>query len=274
MAEPMLDIRELACGYGNQPVLRGVDMSVAAGEMVGIIGPNGCGKTTLVRAATGILPLSAGSVRINGRDVGAMSPREVARIVAFVAQDREVGFSFDVEEIVLMGRTPHMRRFGWETHRDAEVARSAMRMCDISHLAERNINELSGGERQRAFIAMALAQEPGLLFLDEPTSHLDINHQLGILDIVRDLNRRDGLTVVMISHDLNLASEYCDRLYLLCDGKVFAKGPPEEVLVEDTILATYRARVHMDKSPVTGRPLVILVPGARAAEASRERERP
>lgn len=264
----MLEIHDLVCGYGEVPVLHCISLNVAAGEMVAIIGPNGCGKTTLLRAASGVLLPWSGRVWVDGVDVHRISPRERAKRIAFVGQNVALDFAFDVREVVLMGRSPHIRRFGWESHHDVQVAEAAMAMCDILPLADRPITELSDGERQRAFIAMALAQEPRLLLLDEPTSHLDINHQVGILDIVRGLNQRTGLTVVMVSHDLNLAAEYCDRLFLLRGGRLLTSGTPAEVLTEANINAAYGATVRVQPNPVSGRPHIVLVPGPQQKSAA------
>ena len=264
----MLDVRDLSCGYGGTPVLRDVSFRVDAGEMLGVIGPNGCGKTTLLRAVSGVLRRSAGDVRLDGRSLDAFSRRALARRVACVSQDVIVDFSFEVREIAAMGRAPYINRFGWETAHDRAVVERALVQADVGHLADRVLTDLSGGERQRAFIAMALAQEPRLLLLDEPTSHLDINHQIAILDIVRGLNREQGVTVLMVSHDLNLAAEYCGRLLMLRGGEVAHRGTPDEVLTQGNIRDVYGAEVRMETNPATGRPHVILIPGA-ANESAR-----
>jgi iron complex transport system ATP-binding protein len=259
----MLEVRDVEAGYGDSLVLRGVSFRVERGEMLGIIGQNGCGKTTLLRVMSAVLPLRRGEVKIEGRPVQGMARRELARMAAFVSQDLVVDFSFDVREIVMMGRTPYISRFGWETKHDVDVVSRCMEFADVAPLADRPITDLSGGERQRAFIAMALAQEPRLLLLDEPTTHLDINHQVAIMDILRELNREHGVTVVMVSHDLNLAAEYCDRLLMLHRGVVAHDGAPEQVLTEEHIREVYGVKVRLQQNPVSGRPYVILVAGAR-----------
>ncbi len=256
----VLRITELSRGYCYTEVVHRVSLSVRAGEMLGIIGPNGSGKTTVLRTASGLLRPFHGTVLLQGEDLHKMSASEIARRLAFVSQDILVDFSFTVHEIVMMGRTPHLSKLGWETRRDREVAESAWEFLDVAHIEDRPITEISGGERQRVFIAMALAQEPKLLLLDEPTSHLDINHQVGIMDLIRRMNDDEGVSVLLVSHDLNLAAEYCDRLVLLNEGSVKMMGTPEEVLTEENIKEVYKAAVRLGSNPVTGRPHVMLMP--------------
>jgi len=258
----VLQITELCCGYHETEVVHGVSLSVRAGEMLGIIGPNGSGKTTLLRTASGILQPFGGTVLLEGEDLHRMTTSDVARRLAFVAQDILVDFSFTVREIVMMGRTPHLGRLGWETRRDLDAAERATKFLDVNHIANRPITEISGGERQRVFIAMALAQEPKLLLLDEPTSHLDINHQVGIMDLIRRMNDEEGVSVLLVSHDLNLAAEYCDRLVLLGKGSIVMTGTPEEVLTEENIKEVYSTSVRLERNPATGRPHVMLMPGS------------
>ena len=257
----MLEVRDIEAGYGDASILRGVSFHVPPGRMLGVIGLNGCGKTTLLRVISGVLPARRGDVLIEGKPTRGIARRKMAQLMAFVSQDIVVDFSFDVREIVMMGRTPYISRFGWETRQDLEVVRRAMEFADVADLADRAITDLSGGERQRAFIAMALAQEPRLLLLDEPTTHLDINHQVAIMNIIRELNERRGVTVVMVSHDLNLASEYCDSLLMLHNGVVAKHGAPHEVLTEENIESVYGVKVRMGRNPVSGRPHVMLISG-------------
>ncbi len=256
----ILNISELSCGYGDTEVVHGVSFGVRAGEMLGIIGPNGSGKTTLLRTVSGVLRPFGGRVLVEGQDLHELSPGEIARRLAFVSQDVLVDFSFTVREIVMMGRTPHIGRLGWETGHDRETAERAMKFLDVLQLADRPITDMSGGERQRVFLAMALAQEPRVLLLDEPTSHLDINHQVAILDLIHRMKTGEGVSVLLVSHDLNLASEYCDRLVLFSEGSVKLMGSPEEVLTEANIREVYGTRVRLEKNPSTGRPHVMLMP--------------
>ncbi len=258
-----IEIEALVCGYAAEPVIRGVSLSVPSGEFLGVLGPNGSGKTTLLRGITRVVEPRSGAVRIRGKDVGTLTPREIACEVAFVMQDSAAGagtapLAFTVEEIVAMGRTPYLSRTGWETARDREAVADAMRLAEVTHLADRPIGELSGGERQRAFIALALAQQCDVVLLDEPTNHLDISHQVAVLNLFASLSHEKARTVVGVFHDLNLAAEYCDRILLLNDGVVAALGTPEQVLTADAVRTVYGAGVVIQPSPATGRPHVFL----------------
>jgi len=255
----MLEIRGLVVRYDESEVLHDVHLAVEAGEFVGLVGPNGSGKSTLVRAISRVLPAAAGSIRLDGRDLAAMPQREVARRVAVVAQEATPAFDYSALEIVLMGRSPHLGRFGFEGRRDLAVASECLRATHAEHLAGRPVTALSGGERQRVMIARALAQEPRLLILDEPTAHLDINLQIEVMDLVRRLNAERGLTVVAVLHDLNLAAQYGNRLVLLCEGRVVADGPPAEVITPERVLRAYGTQVEVKRHPATGRPYFTLL---------------
>ncbi|MGH7183094.1 MAG: ABC transporter ATP-binding protein [Nitrospiraceae bacterium] len=245
-------------------VLDGLSFDVESGEILGIVGPNGSGKTSLLKLLAKVLRSQAGDIALFGRDLGAMPQVEVARTVAFVPQESPSAFAFTVMETVLMGRYPHHRGakwntgFGWESSEDLSIAEQAMQSTDLTHLASRSVMDLSGGERQRCMIARALAQEPQVLLLDEPTAFLDLQHQIEICTIVRRLNDERGLTVVLVSHDLNLVSQHCDRLMLLDAGRVFQFGRPDEVIQPEVLEAVYRCRVLVDRHPVSGLPRVTL----------------
>ncbi len=249
--------------YGIITALDGASLSVSGGEIVGVLGPNGSGKTTLLRAMAGGLQPASGRVTLDGRDIRTMRPKAVARRIAVVAQNGYTPFSFSVKDIVLMGRWPHLGRFAVETQRDMDVVALAMEATNVAHLAMRPITELSYGERQRVMVARALAQEPGVLLLDEPTSHLDPRHQVEIMDLVWGLSRRDGLAVVAVLHDVNLASQYCDRIVMLKGGRTVAAGVPGEVITAETIEDVYGVSARVQPHPVNGRPQVLLVPGGR-----------
>jgi iron complex transport system ATP-binding protein len=259
----LLAIHNLTGGYLNEDIIKGVSLNIYQDDFLGIIGPNGSGKTTLLRFATRILKPAKGGVYFLGKDIFELNLKEFCRQVGFVGQDVSCGFSFTVEEIVLMGRIPHLKRMAFETREDFQIAHEALRLTDTLYLKDKHIDELSAGERQRVTIARALAQEPRLLFLDEPTSHLDIGHQIQIMDLLKKLNRNKHLTIVMILHDLNLASAYCSRIALLDKGMIFKEGTPEEVLTYQNIESVYKTVVLVNKNQVTQRPNILLVPGEK-----------
>ncbi len=241
-------------------VLRGVSLELGAGELVGLIGPNGSGKTTLLRVLSGLLAPSRGKVYLDGQDLCAFDRRQVAQRVAVVPQELVIPFAFSAYEMVMMGRTPHVRPILGAGPRDRQVVVEKMELTATSALAERPFGELSGGEKQRVIIAMALAQEPEILLLDEPTVHLDINHQVEILELIKRLNRREGLTVLATMHDLNLAALYFDRLILLNGGQVVANGSPSEVLREESIRQVFQANVQVQEHPTRHTPQVVVLP--------------
>ena len=256
----MLQVKNISGGYGKKIILQDITFQVKEGEVLGIIGPNGSGKTTLLRAVTKVIKPSRGEIILKGKDIGLMDFQEFAKTAAVVSQTLPGGF-VTLEEFVLLGRTPYFKRFQFfETEKDLEAAQKAMMLTDTWRLKDRFLEEMSGGERQLSLIARALSQEPSLLFLDEPTSHLDITHQVYILDLVRRLNKELSLTVVMVLHDLNLAGEYCDRLILLREGRVHSTGYPKEVLTYQTIEEVYRTIVLVTDSPISGKPHVFVVP--------------
>jgi iron complex transport system ATP-binding protein len=268
----MLSLQDISAGYATKLVLEDITLNVPAGEFVGLIGPNGSGKTTLLRVISGALPARRGEVWLRGRKLQEMSRRDVAKIVAHLLQDRALGLAFSVREMVLMGRSPHLPRFGREGERDLAIVERVMDLANVSHVADRPITEISGGERQRALIAMCLAQQPQVLLLDEPTSHLDVGHQLSILDLIRNLNRQSRMTVVAVFHDLNLAAEYCDRLVLLDRGRIAAAGTPVDVLTPEMILNVYKVEVLIERNPVSGAPHVVLTANWRSANKKTNRQ--
>jgi len=254
----MLSIENISAGYDSKLVLRNVSMNVEAGRFIGLIGPNGSGKTTLLRVISGVLAPKDGRVLLKNAMLQKIGRRNLAKTLACLSQDFSLDLSFTVRQITLMGRSPHLSKIAKETRRDFEIAENAMKLADVSHLAQRLITEISGGERQRALIAMCLAQEPKVLLLDEPTSHLDIAHQLSALDLIRKLNRQTSMTVIAVFHDLNLAAEYCDKLLVLNRGRVETFGSPEDVLTADMILKVYGAKVQILQNPVSNKPHIVL----------------
>jgi len=263
----MLSIEDLSAGYGRTLVLHDVTMRVRAGEFIGFLGPNGSGKTTLLRTISGVLPAARGQVLVDGTPLHTIPRRTLARTMASLTQDVVVDLSFTVREIALMGRWPHLSRFGRENRRDHEIVEWAMALADVSGLADRLTSEISGGERHRAFMAMCLAQEPRILLLDEPTNHLDIGHQLSLLDLIRKLNRENAVTIAGVFHDLNLAAEYCDRLVLLNRGHVEAMGTPADVLTAEVIETVYGASVVAETNPISNKPHIVVSAGMNTCES-------
>jgi iron complex transport system ATP-binding protein len=256
-----LHVRTLTVAYtsGRRSLvaLREVSLEVAPGELVGLVGPNGCGKTTLIRAVTKVIPRQSGEIRIGGEEVASLSQVEIARRVAVVPQEPLLPEAFTALECVLMGRTPHLRLLENEGARDFEAARTAMQRTGTWELAGRSVGQLSGGERQRVVVARALAQETPILLLDEPTAHLDIGHQASVLGLMRSLCRDEEKAVLAVVHDLTLAASYIDRLVLLRPGgSVVAAGSPDEILRPELLSEIYGAAVDVFPHPVTGRPVV------------------
>jgi iron complex transport system ATP-binding protein len=269
LSQAVYEVRSVFFRYGSARsespwVLCNVNLHVNAGEMLGIVGPNGSGKTSLLKLLAKILRPQKGEIALYGHSLEAATQHEVARQVAFVPQDNQPTFSFSVAESVLMGRFPHRNRsrwdygFGWDSREDCAIARQAMTTMDVAHLADRSVMDLSGGERQRTVIARALTQTPKVLLLDEPTAYLDLQHQLEICSVLRSLKEDRGLTIVLVSHDLNMASQYCDRIVMLKDGGMFAMGKPSEVIRPDVLEAVYGCAVLVDAHPESGLPRITL----------------
>ncbi len=250
-----LEIAGVTAHLGPRAVLEGIDLVVAPGEVLGVLGRNGAGKTTLLRVAGGALAPDAGRVLLDGRELASIPRRERARIVAVVPQDTQVPFPFSVVELVLMGRTPHLGFLGFEGAHDLDVARAALDRMGIAALADRSVLTLSGGERQLAMVARALAQQPRLLLLDEPTAFLDLRHRLEVLTVVRELAAAGGSALV-VSHDLGVAARFCDRLVLLDGGRVLASGPPRDVLTADSLRTAFGIEADVSIA-ADGVPLVV-----------------
>jgi len=255
-AAAALDVRGLTVAYGSRQALRDVSLAVPEGQLLGLVGPNGAGKTTLIRAVSGVVVVREGRIRLHGADSTALSARDTALRVAVVPQNPHLPPAFTALELVLMGRTPHLRLLQGEGEADLRAARRAMLATETWHLAERLIGELSGGERQRVLIARALAQETPLLLLDEPTAHLDIGHQAATLRLMARLCRSEGKAVLAAVHDLTLAGQFCERLVMLHEGRVVAEGSPRDVLTPERLRQVYGASVHVLPHPLTGRPVL------------------
>jgi iron complex transport system ATP-binding protein len=255
----MIEVDSIFFRYHQDWVLQDVSFQLRKGEFVGVIGPNGSGKTTLLKILYRLLSPQQGQVFFDRLSLKEMSRGEIAKKIAVVAQETYPAFPFRAIEMVLMGRSPYLGHLMFESPKDLEIAKKAMEWTETLPISQRPIDELSGGERKRVYIARALAQEPEMILLDEPTSNLDIHHQVEFLDLVLSLNREKGLTILMASHDLNLASEYCDRLIFLQNGKIYKMGSPEEVMTRENIEKVYGCEVWVDRNPVSGMPRVSLL---------------
>ena len=267
----IVQAREIGFRYTGEWVLKDISFVIGKGEFWGIIGPNASGKTTLLKIIDRLLVPQEGSVWINGTNIREVKRDTLARIIAVVPQEAPLIFPFSVEEIVLMGRAPHLGKLRFEGRKDHEIARRSMEMTDTLSFAHRSIGELSGGERQRVLIARALAQEPQIILLDEPTAFLDIRHQISFFNLISTLNRKEGLTVISVTHDINLASLYCERIVLLDRGSVHCIGTPEEVVTEANIREVYETKVMVDGNPQTGLPRVTLVAANLSDRGSRSK---
>lgn len=233
-------------------MLADISFSVEDGSITALLGANGAGKTTLVRVLNRAIEPSSGTVAVDGKPLSGLSRRQIARAIAVVAQENETSFPVSVFEFVLAGRFAHGTTFGWESEEDIEAAKTAMALCELGQMGERLMNELSGGERQRVLLARALATEASVLLLDEPTANLDLSHQAMMFRLVSERTKGCGGSAVVITHDLNLASEFADQVLLLKDGGIAACGPPGEVLTEDLIRELFGVRVLLDRNPVSG----------------------
>ena len=260
---PAISARGIHAGYGAVPALRGISFDVAPGEMLAIVGPNGAGKSTLLKVLGRALAPWEGSVEILGRPLGAYDRRALARTVASVAQENAIAFSFTVLEVVLMGRAPHLGAFRFESPRDVEIADNALERFGLLPLAHRHIHELSGGERKLVFLARALAQEPRVVLLDEPTAFLDLRHITGILNRFRELSAERRMAVVATMHDLNAAALYADRVLLMNHGATAGYGPPADVLTAENLERVYETGVWVGRNPASG--ALMIVPSATAA---------
>src|SRR5512140_2485821 len=253
----MLSIERLNVAYQSHLVLKDLSLEVQSGEVLALIGPNGSGKSTLIRAASGVLPVQGGNVYVGGKALSQLSTMERARYLAVVPQARNMPPAFSVYESILLGRTPYLGWLGRAGEHDHERVRYALERTQMEPFADRMVGELSGGEQQRVLLARALAQDTPVLLLDEPTTHLDLQHQEGLIHLVRELALSRQLAVLMVLHDLNLASLYADRIGLLVDGQIEATGTPAEVLTEARLSDVYHVPVHIIPHPQYGNPLIL-----------------
>ncbi|MFE6970718.1 ABC transporter ATP-binding protein [Isoptericola sp. NPDC057653] len=257
MTDVTLRAHGVSLGYDGRRVIEGLDLELPAGSVTAIVGPNACGKSTLLRGLARLHPLEAGSVTLGGEDVGALPRKELARRVGVLPQASIAPDGVRVAELVARGRYPHQGWFGRHSSTDDAAVLRALDATGVADLADRPVAELSGGQRQRVWIAMVLAQETDIVLLDEPTTYLDVAHQVDLLDLLSELNRTRGTTVVMVLHELNLAARYADHLVVMSAGQVVAGGRPGDVLTEETVHAAFGLRSRVVPDPVSGTPLVV-----------------
>lgn len=255
----MVEIKNLCCGYGEKEVIKNIFLRIEKGSFSGIIGPNGSGKTTLLKSIAGILKPKKGEILIGGDNIYKISPLNLAKKIAYLPSAFDIHFSYTVEEFIIMGRFAYTGKFGRFSEEDLKIFKKTVELLGLEKLKKRNIWELSDGEKQRTYLAQALVQQPSLLLLDEPTSHLDIGHQFKIMDILKKLNE-NGLTIISIFHNLNLASEYCNYLILLKDGEIYKEGKVEEVLTYQNIEEVYQTKVIVHENPYSKKPYVFGIP--------------
>nr|WP_222858132.1 ABC transporter ATP-binding protein [Rhizobium cauense] len=260
----------MRAGYGETDILHGLDLAVPPGKITAIVGANACGKSTLLRAMSRLLAPRQGHVVLDGRSVHNTPSRELARTLGLLPQSPVAPEGITVADLVSRGRHPHQRLFSRWTRKDDEAVDRALSATKTTELAERSVDELSGGQRQRVWIAMALAQETDILLLDEPTTFLDISHQVEVLDLLSDLNHSRATTVVMVLHDLNLAARYADFLVAMREGRIHVCGAPEDVLTEDNVLDVFGLESRIITDPTSGRPIMLPIGRHRIATANAE----
>ena len=252
VAIKMLEVRNISVSYDERAILSDISFDLRDGEIIVLLGSNGAGKTTLIRALNGTLPILLGKISLDGRMLATLSRREIAESIAVVAQENETRFPVTVLEFVLSGRFVHGSAFGWESEEDVQLARKALADCDLVGYGTRLMNQLSGGERQRVVLARAIATNARILLLDEPTANLDLAHQAMMFKLVRKRCVEHNASAIVITHDLNLASEFADEIIMLKEGRIAAKGKPEQVLKTETIESVFAVKVLLDQNPASG----------------------
>lgn len=258
-----LEINGLAFRYGSKEVLKNINMNIKPGTFITIIGPNGSGKSTLLKNISTYLKPQKGVILLDSKEISKQPRKEVSKKVSFVPQNTLLEFDFKVKDIVMMGRHPYIKKLKGETLKDVKVVEKAMRYTNIMMLSDRMFNELSGGEKQRVILAQALAQEPKILLLDEPVSHLDLQHQIEILDLIKNMSITESLTIIAVLHDLNMASSYSDYIVMLNEGSIIYEGAPETVLNKKNIAEVFNINVHINGNPMTGKPYIYTLSGIK-----------
>lgn len=257
MTKEILNLHHVAAGYGDQKILKDINLSVIEGEFIGLIGSNGTGKSTLIKCISGLLPLSGGNITICGKENTSLKHKDRARLVAVVPQSYHVEYDFTVEDIVMMGRNPYLGFRRKESEEDQKIVQKAMEVTNTERFRGRFYNELSGGERQRVILARAIAQKPKIILLDEPTSALDVHHQMEVMELISRLNSEEQVTVLAVLHDINMASRFCQRMVLLQDGVVTADGTPSEVINRNNMESLYQMKLMIRESPLFLKPEII-----------------
>jgi iron complex transport system ATP-binding protein len=252
MTNTILKLEDVSFAYDHDPVVKNLSLQVEAGEFIGVLGPNGSGKSTLLKLLAGILKPDSGNVRFRDKELLDYKRKILAKSIAWLPQEHAMAFSFQVAEIVLMGRHPYLSPMTFEGQNDFDIADRAMRTTETTHLSTRQFSDISGGEKQRVMVACAITQEPEVMLLDEPTTALDIKYQLEILNILQRLNRNDGMTLILAMHDLQLASKYCRRLILIDNGNIIKQGSPEEVLQKEILESVYGVKLKIVRDPEDG----------------------
>jgi len=257
-----LKLQNVTLGYRRRPVVEDISLKVKPGEMLGLVGPNGCGKSTIIKSLSRIIKPFSGSILLNGKDLSRIPRIELSRMLGVVPQIPFLPSTFTAFEIVLMGRNPHLGMLQYEGKKDIAIAWQSMQKTSTQHLAERRIEQLSGGEIQSIVIARVLAQKTKGILLDEPTANLDIGHQVEVLDLIKELCLKDRLTVVIALHELNLAAQYCDHLVLMDRGRIHCQGNPRKVITKENINRIYGSGSYVGSHPLSGLPLVLPMAGS------------
>lgn len=252
----MIEAKNIKVGYESRTVIEDLSLQINEGEIVSIIGPNGSGKSTLLKSLSKLLKRKDGEVLIIDKSIDLMKNKDVSKILSMVSQQNTSPSDITVKELVYYGRIPHKKWFESRNEDDEEIVNWSLKQTGVLQYADRKLVNLSGGERQRVWLAMALAQQPKILFLDEPTTYLDMCHQLELMELVQDINKKFNMTIVMVLHDLNQASRYSNRVVIMKDGKIVADGKPEEVIVKDIIHSVYNVKCAISKEPICNRPQV------------------
>ena len=253
-----LEIQNITLDYGRYPVIEGLSFQLCPGELIGLVGPNGCGKTSLIKSLSRVLPTRSGQILLDGKELSRFSRNELARIVGVLPQNPYLPETFTVSEVVILGRNPYLGLLGGESAKDMAIVWKAMERTGITHLAKRRIGELSGGEKQRVTIARVLTQEPQVILLDEPTANLDICHQLDIMDLITHLCREKSISVLIAIHDLNIASQYCTRIMMLKNGQIHAEGTPERVVTPENVREVFGTSSTIYPHPENNLPMVFM----------------